>query len=247
LPRETASRSGTPIADLIEVRRLGANKEAAMTRLITATLGGVAAAITLSGCAAINHTRPGDMTVAGHEQAARAEATKADEAAKRATVAGRGGENEKLSAVHHRELANEHAAAAALRRKEVAETCAGVSAPAPLSSMRIVNVEPIREAAVSPEHQSPRGYYPTWLKGARITATPDGIATPDAARGLECEAARVSAGMDAASAWDPLAVRTAKTTVRVADARLVVEVRGGNTADAEEILKRAESLATAAH
>jgi hypothetical protein len=215
-----------------------------MTRLITATLGSVAAAITLSGCAAINHTRPGDMTVAGHEQAALAEAKKADEAAKRATVVGRGAEYERFSAVRHRELAKEHAAAAELRRKQVAEACAAVSAPTPLSSMRVVTVEPIREAAVSPEHQSARGYYPKWLKGARITVTPDGIAPPDAARGLECEAARVSAGMDPESAGSPLAVRAAKTIVRVAQARLVLEVRADRSADAEEILKRAESLAS---
>jgi hypothetical protein len=80
---------------------------------------------------------------------------------------------------------------------------------------------------------------------AAATRADAGVApVADAARGLECEAARVSAGMDPESAGSPLAVRAAKTIVRVAEARPVLEVRADRSADADEILKRAESLAS---
>jgi len=214
-----------------------------MSSLTITALGGIAAAVALSGCAAMNRTRPGDMSVPEHEGAARAEAEMADEAAKRATVVGRGAEYERYSAIRHRDLAKEHAAAAEQRRQDVDAVCSGANASPGFTSMRVTSVEPIREADVAPAGRHPRGYYPERLKGARIAVTPDAIAPTDAVRAIECEAARVSAGMDSSSADNPLGVRTAKTIVRVANSRLLVEVRGDGGSDAAEILRRAEALA----
>ena len=213
-----------------------------MRTLTIAAAGGVALAVGISGCAAINRTRPGDMTIAEHEDAARVETLKADEAAQRATVVGRGAEYERYSTRRHRELAKEHAAAAEQRRQEVAATCSGVTASTPFSSLKFTGVEPIREADVPPAKRNPRGYYPERLRGARITVAPGGVAPASAARVIECEAERVSAGLEA-STESPLAVRSAKAVVRVADTHLLVEVRGDDRGDAEEILKRAEALA----
>lgn len=154
-----------------------------------------------------------------------------------------GGEYERYLAWRHRDLAKQHELAAGQRRKEVAAVCSGASEVAPFSSMRVTSVEAIREADVPPATRHPRGYYPERLKGARIAVIPEGIAPTAAARAIECEAARGSAEMDSSSAESPLAIRTAKTMVRVADSRLAVEVRGDSGADAEEILKRAEALA----
>ena len=205
--------------------------------------GVVATAVGISACAAINGTRPGDMTIPEHQEAAQEEARNADEAARRATVIGRGSENERYSAWRHRELAKEHAAAAEQRRQEVAATCSGVTASTPFSAMPLASVEPIREADVPPAKRQSRGYNPERLRGARIALAPGGVAAPDAAaRAIECEAARVSAGLDRASPESPFAVRTAKAVVRVADTHLLVEVRGDDRGDAEEILKRAEAL-----
>lgn len=211
-----------------------------MNPLTITALGGIAAAVALSGCAAMNRTRAGDMSVPEHEGAARAEAEKADEAAKRATVVGRGAEYERYAAARHRDLAKGHAAAAEERRQDVAAVCSGASASTRFTSTRVTRVEPIREADA---RQHPRGYNPERLRGARIAVTLDDIAPEEAVRSIECEAARLSAGLDSSSADNPLGVRTAKTVVRVADSRLLVEVRGDRGFDAEEILRRAEALA----
>ena len=231
--------------EMDERRIHGADEEDHMNTLTIAALGGTAAAVAISGCAAFNRTRPSDMTIPEHEAAARAEAKEAEEAARRATVVGRGAESERYSAKRHRDLAQEHAAAAEHRRQEVATTCSGVTAPASLSSMPLTSVEPIWEAEVPPARRHPRGYYPERLRGARIAVAPAGIAPAAAVPAVECEAARISSGLAAAASQSPFAVRTAGTIVRVADARLVIEIRGGNRSDAEEILKRAEMLAVA--
>lgn len=218
-----------------------------MNPITITALGGMAAAITLSGCAAINRTRPGDMTVPEHEQAAEADGKKAAEAAKRATVVGRGSDYERYSAVRHRDLAKEHAAAAERRRAEVAAACDGVNVSNPFASMRVERVEAISEADVPPKLRYSRGYYPERLKGARVAvSTPEGVAPAPAARSVRCEAARASAGLDPASGETPLAVPTAKTTVRSVDSGLVVEIRSADQDDAAEILRRADAMAPAA-
>jgi hypothetical protein len=217
-----------------------------MNKLTVVALGGMAAAITLSACAAMNRTRPGDMTVPEHEQAAAAEGKKAEEAAKRATSVGRGSEYERYSAVRHHELAKEHSAAAERRRGEVATACEGVNVSTPFASMRVERVEAIREADVSRERQNGRGHYPERLKGARVAvSTLDDASPAPAARSIECEGARASAGLDPASGASPLAVRTAKPSVRPADSTLVVEIRSADQEDAAEILRRAEAMAAA--
>jgi hypothetical protein len=196
-----------------------------MVNPITITaLGGMAAAITLTGCAAMNGTRPGDMTVPEHEQGAATEGKNADEAAKRATVVGRGAEYERYSAVRHRDLAKDHGAAAQQRLAEVASACEGVNVSTPFASLVVERVDPIQEAAVPRELRNPRGYYPERLKGARVAvAIPEGTAPVTAARSIRCEAARGSAGLEPASHESPLAVRNSSANVRPADSGLVVE------------------------
>lgn len=214
-----------------------------MSPLTIAALGGMAAAFTVSGCAAVNRTRPGDMTVPGHEQAAQVEGKQADEAARRATAIGRGAEYERYATWRHRRLAKEHAAAAERRRREVAAACDGIDISTPFATMVVERVEAIREADVPRELPKSRGYHPERLKGARVAVrTPEGVAPGPAALSIQCEAARASAGLDPASGQSPLAVRTAKPTVRSADATLIVEIRSADDGDAAEILRRAEAM-----
>lgn len=216
-----------------------------MNAIVMTALGGLAASMTLSGCAAMNKTRPGDMTVAEHEQAARKEASEADEAAQRATVVGRGASYERYSATRHRDLAKEHAAAAEQRRAEVAAACDGVVISSPFTAMQVEGVEAIREADTPRKLQNGRGYYPEHLKGARVAlAIPHGDA-PAAVRSIACEAARDSAGLDGdTKARSPFAVRTARATTQVGpNSGVIVEIRSPEEDDAAEILHRAQAMA----
>jgi hypothetical protein len=216
-----------------------------MNAIAMAALGGLAASMTLSGCAAMNKTRPGDMTVAEHEQAARKEASAADEAAQRATVVGRGASYERYSATRHRDLAKEHAAAAERRRAEVAAACEGVVFSTPLDAMKVERVDPIREPNVPRKLQNGRGYYPERLKGARIVLAPAPGGAPGAMRSITCEAARDSAGLDVSSKTrSPFAVRTARATTQAGqNSGVVVEIRSPDEDDAVEILQRAQAIA----
>ena len=209
-----------------------------MNAFAMTALSGVAAAITLSGCAATNKTRPGDMTIPEHEQAAKTEAKAAEEAA-RAIGFGRGAAYAKYSADRHRGYADEHAAAADQRRAEVAATCDGVVMATPLSKMKTERVEAIREADV------PRNYYPERLKGVRIAVV---TASPaEAACSITCEAARESAGLVAESGnSSPFAIGTARTTARPADTGVVVEIRSPDEDDAAEIVRRAVAMSATA-
>jgi hypothetical protein len=217
-----------------------------MSSIAFAAAAGVAAAMAVSGCGAVNRTRPGDMTVPEHEQAAQSERRKAEESAERATSVGRGSEYERYSARRHRELAEAHAGAADRRRAEVGRACDGADVTSPLASMLVQRVEPIREGDVPPELRTSRGYYPDRLRGARMAvATPQGVAPDAAARSLRCEAARASAGLDQADGRSPLTVATSRTSVRVVDSGLVVEIRSPRQEDAAEILRRADPVAAA--
>lgn len=216
-----------------------------MNAIVMTALGGLAASMTLSGCAAMNRTRPGDMTVAEHEQAARKEASEADSAAQRATVVGRGASYERYSATRHRDLAKEHAAAAERRRAEVAAACGGVVLSTPVTAMKVERVDAIREPNVPRELQKGKGYYPERLKGARmvLATAPDGAA--GAVRSIACEAARDSAGLDEVANWrSPFAVRTARATAQVTQSSgVIVEIRSPEEDDAVEILHRAQAMA----
>jgi hypothetical protein len=214
-----------------------------MKLLRVAALGG-AAAFALSGCATVGGTRPGDMTIPEHEQAAAVEQKKADAAPEGRTIQGHGPAWGVQSRARHLELAKKHAQAAELRRAEVAATCEGVTAPLAFASMRVEHVEAIREATVPPERRSSRGYYPEYLKGARVAlSVTEGATAAATARSVQCEVARVSSGMEEASPASPLAVRTARANVALADSGLVVEIRSADSKDAAEILRRAEAMA----
>jgi hypothetical protein len=203
-------------------------------------LGAVAAVAALSGCAAVNRTRPQDMTVPEHEQAAQADLRKSEEASTGAATGARGAAFQRYSAQRHRELAGEHAGAAEARRKEVAAICGEADASKPLAAMKIAAVEPIRER----QHYA-RGYSPNQLKGARIALQVDeGVA--QAARSVECEAARAAALVGPVDAASPFAVPAATAVVRPQAPGIVVEIRGDSDEVAEEILRRATALAQVA-
>ena len=226
-----------------------AESEDPMNPIVMTALGGLAALMTLSGCAAINKTRPGDMTVPEHEQAARTEARSAgldaDHAAR--VGAGRSYERYRYAAARHRELAQEHAAAAERRRAEVAAACDGVVHSTPVMAMKVERVEEIREANVPRELRNPRGYYPERLRGARIVLEAPPGGAQSAVRSIACEAARDSAGLDDATARrSPFAVRTARSTAHVGKGSgVIVEIRSPEREDAAEILERAQAIAAA--
>jgi hypothetical protein len=207
---------------------------------------GVVAVTSLSACAAINGTRPQDMTVPEHEEAANVEARRSEEAAKAAAAGGRSAEYERYSERRHRRLAREHAAAAEARRREVAATCADADRSVSLTSLKITRVEPIRENDVPKELRNPRGFYQERLKGARIALAIDAEMTPAAAaHSVQCDAAREAAQVDAANPASPFAVPTAQAVVRAETPGVVVEVRGDAGEPAKEILRRADDLAQA--
>jgi hypothetical protein len=211
-------------------------------------LGAVAAVAALSGCAALNRTRPEDMTVPEHEHAAQVDLRKSEEASTAAAApaaAGyRGADFQRYSMRRHRELAGDHTAAADARRKEVAAVCAEADDSKSIAAMKIAGVEPIRENEVPKRLRNSRGYYPERLKGARIAIPAEkGAAQLAAMRSLECEAARAAALVDPVDLESPFAVRTAKAVVRAENPGIVVEVRGKGGEAAEEILRRANALA----
>ena len=219
-----------------------------MVHLLTMKgLGAAAAVAALSGCAALERTRPGDMTVPGHEHAAQLDVRKAEEASKAATAGGRGEAFQRLAAQRHRELAAEHTAAAAALRKEVSNTCADADdASRSLAASKVAVVEPMRENETPKRLRHPRGYYPERLKGARIALeVDDGSSLALAKRSVECEAARAAALVEPVDSGSPLAVRTAKAVVRAEGPGIIVEVRGDGQDAAEEILRRAAALAQA--
>jgi hypothetical protein len=217
-----------------------------MNALAMTAVGGVAVAvITLSGCAAIHGTRPGDMTVPEHEAAAKQDGQSADGAVL-APLVNRGATSGYVVAAQRRQLAKEHAKAADLRRAEVAAACAGVEHPASLGDVRVERVTAIRErdprALVGA-----RGYYPERLKGARveIAAAPD--EAPSVARAISCDAARESAGLvNDGSPASPFALRTAAVASVPASSRVIVEIRSPNEDDAAQILARSKAFAGAA-
>lgn len=167
-----------------------------------------------------------------HEHAAQVDLRKSEEASAAARSGGRGASYERYSAQRHRELADEHAAAAGARRKEVAAVCAEAT---------------IRENDVPKRLRNPRGYYPERLRGARIALqVGEATARAAAARSFEWEAARTAAGLEPVDLASPFAVRSARAIVRAEDPGIVIEVRGDQGEAAEEILRRATVLAQAA-
>lgn len=213
--------------------------------------GGLAAALALSlpalsGCAAVTRTRPGDMTVPEHEAAARVDAAAAERSAAAASSVGRGGAAAAAAATRSRELARRHSAAAQARRDDVARTCEGTDPSArPIDGPSIATIEPIREPYVPYGYRAPKGYYPNRLVGARLTLRSSARSATQLTRDLECEAARVAAGLPSLDPAGPLAVASATASVRAAPPGVVVELRGRDGKAAAEILRRAEALASA--
>lgn len=202
------------------------------------------AALALSGCAAIDGTRPEDMTVPEHERASRAEERRAEEASARSAVVGSGAESERYAAARHRRLAEKHSAAAAHRRAGVAASCEGVGVATPLVATRIERIDAIREASSPVQVQKARAYFPKRLKGARLTVTSPPGEGAAIARAIVCEAAREAADLAASGeARSPLTVRGARVTAAAAGSVAVVDVRTDEEHDAEEILRRARRLA----
>lgn len=211
--------------------------------VLVMTALGAAAAITVSGCAAMNKTRPGDMTVPEHDAAAREEAKRSEEAEGRAAAAGRTVAY-RQEASRHRQLAKDHAAAAEQRRNQVASACDAVAAPAPLATLKVERTQPISESSTPRALQNGRGYYPERLVGARVSVVTSAADAGPVARSITCEAARDSAGLtNPMNPASPFAIRTATATATPASSGVVVEIRSPDEGDAAEILRRAQALA----
>jgi hypothetical protein len=200
---------------------------------------------TTSGCAALNRTRPEDMTVPEHRDAARQDATGSEQASPAAQAGGRTAVQNRIRAESLRSQSTEHAAAADARIEQVNELCQESGAGAGLETLSVASVEPLVEADVPRELRNGKGYYPEHLKGARIVSlAPAGQSPGSLAAALRCEAARASSGIDE-TPESPLTVKSATATVRQRASSVVLEVRSKDSRAAEEILRRARRLASA--
>jgi len=196
---------------------------------------------TSSGCAASNRTRPEDMTVAEHREAARKDASASERASRSARAGGRSALSNRMLAESLSSRSAEHAAAADARVKQVSDLCQGTESIPALEAASITSIQPIVEA----DAPRSRGYLPVSLKGARIfTWAPAGLPADSLAAALRCEAARAGSGLDADSR-SPLTVNTASSTVIQKGSRVVLEVRSKDVRAAEEIVRRARLLASA--
>lgn len=205
-------------------------------------------AVTWTGCAALDRTRPHDMTVAEHERAAREGQAKAAAAVEQARGGGRGAPWQRSVARRQASLSTEHAEAARQLEREVTAACpAGTERlPAVLSELPVSRVEPIREAEVPPSLRSGRGYYPERLRGARLLLSQGAPDRDVLVAALGCAHFQALAGTVGAEARSsPFVIRGAKLTVAERDRLLSVEIRAPRTREASEVLRRARLLASA--
>ena len=216
-----------------------------MLHLIGAKTIALAAALTtFSGCAALNRTRPQDMTIPEHEEASRRDLEKARQATDAAAQGGRSATFNRVSASRHRELAEEHARAAAAAREQATASCSNVTPAAVLRAMRVATVEPIIEREFPFGVRSPKGYYPEKLQGARLAVLlGEDVAPESAARAIECQAVRFASGLDPDDGASPLGVRSAKALARAEPPGILIEIRADPDAAAEEILRRSREIA----
>jgi hypothetical protein len=206
----------------------------------------VIAAGVLSGCGATYKTRPHDLTVRGHEDAAASEDAEAKRSADAAEVIGRGSANARAMVTHHHELAESHRAAANALRDKEAKACAGVApetaARADVPGASLTTVDAIRERPLVPGGRVSAGYVPVYLRGARLTLRGEG-GQRDIERVLACRIARFAAAGD--DGVDPVAVRGASASVRPGEeGSVVVELRAADETAAAEVLRRARALAS---
>lgn len=209
-------------------------------------LAAVLTATVFIGCAAFNRTRPQDLTVRGHEQAAVAEEENAAQAARDAKFGGRGAQYAQFMAPRYRSLVESHRAAARFLRDEVARACDGVPealGPA-IDGVMVVSVDELRRGSEPPVVHSARGFNPEYLLGAKIALV--GEVTPSALTGLlRCRIARAAADGD--DGVDPVAVKGAKVMVLPrGEGGLLVEIRTEDQPTASEVVRRARLL-TAHH
>jgi hypothetical protein len=154
-------------------------------------------------------------------------------------------------ATHHRELAAKHRAAMQSLKTAEAQSCSGVPEDDRVLSPfghgeEIRSVTPLREDVTLGRTKSTR------TAGAEITfvAVP-GLTAEWLQRVVDCHIARNSAlGHETASTempYCPLTLRGVTATVRSTGDGFAVAVRADDEATSQEILRRAESLKTAAH
>ena len=200
----------------------------------------------LTGCGALYRTRPHDLTVRDHEVAALADEARGHQAEEDARFVGRGALVSGPMAPRYRELAGSHRAAARALREEEVTACAGVpvagSASALVAGADVVTVSELREVTAPLGRGISRGYYPEYLRGAKLVL--HGEAGPaDVERLLTCRIARAAADGD--DGVDPIAVRGASFIVRKDDGQsLTVELRAPEQPAAAEVLRRARTLAS---
>ena len=207
-------------------------------------IGAAFALNALTGCVALYKTRPHDLTVRGHEEAAMAEEGKADKAAQDSRSVGRGAQYAHYMAPRYRELAESHRAAARSLREEEARACNSIPmavAGAAMPEIKVTSVEEIRRATVPPVVHSARGYSPVYLTGAKLTIQAE--ASPaEVERFVACRVAHAASEGD--DGIDPLGVRGTTIKVVAPEARpLLLEIVAEDQPTAGEVLRRARALA----
>jgi hypothetical protein len=203
-------------------------------------------AVLISACA--TGTQPHDMSVAGHEQAAREHERAADQletdCANQRVPSGPCWKNrDKVNVQEHRDAAAQHRAASAALAAAEAQACSGISENDRVMSpfehpADIASVEPIYDRITSSKAgMSAR------LSGANVTfrAVP-GLTAEWLQRSIDCHLARnASLGHVVPEMPDcPLVPRGVSARVRSAGGGFVVEVRGDDMDTAREVLARAQ-------
>jgi hypothetical protein len=218
------------------------------------------------GCGSAAGTEPHAMSASDHEAMASQEEKSSEthgvqydpaaSATKKACAVGRGAacwtsttnptaQHEKDSA-HHRELAAQHRAGSEALRNAEASACSGVPEEdrdeSPFDHPDdIRSVSPLREDVKLGKSNAPR------MAGAEVVfAAVPGMTAEWLQRVVDCHLARNAAIGHETAAGDmpycPLTLRGAQARVRSVGDGFAVAIRSDDTATAEEILRRAESL-----
>lgn len=197
---------------------------------LAAALG--AGALGATGCATAR-TRPGDMDVGGHEEAARRSRDRAQSAAEDAARGGRG--TDQLARFHAR-AAEAHEAAAAERRAFVERICDRAREHGERPEMRLVRAEAVTAPAVpyDPRARARRER----VVGAVLAIEVEEGGADRALAWLRCDRERATARLPPYGLGEPFAVPGAATEVRSRAPGLLAHVTGDPTA-LEEVLRRA--------
>ncbi len=214
-----------------------------------------------AGCASTSGTKPHDMSVASHEQAAmneeQASAQHGQQYNADATAStqhcGRGAcwtsvsnptEQHQQHAAEHKKVAAEHRAAAQALRDAEASACAGLD-EADIATSPFYHREDISEVARVPVSTQQGRHLQNDLVGGRVVfrAVP-GMTTEWLQRLVDCHTARAAAVGYAMPemAYCPLALKGVKATVSSTGTGFAIEMTSDDSATDAEIWRRVQAL-----